>query len=54
MDNIDPPPKELHIISYNLKNYDTHLIIQEQGAFDFIINFISNRFKKIYELQHQQ
>ena len=33
MDNIDPPPKELHIISYNLKNFDTHLIVQELGAF---------------------
>ena len=31
---------------HNLKNYGTHLIIQELGKFDIRINVIPNGFKK--------
>ena len=37
---------KIPIIFHNLKNYDSHLIIQELGKFGFKINVIPNRLKK--------
>ena len=34
------------VIFHNLKNYDSHLIVQEVGIFDFEINIILNELEK--------
>ena len=34
------------IVFHNLKQYDSHLIMQELGKFNFEINVITNRLKK--------
>ena len=37
---------KIPIISHNLRNYDSHLIMQEPGKFDFKINVIPNEGEK--------
>ena len=37
---------EIHVVFHNLKNYDSHLIKQELGKFNFKINVIPNELKK--------
>ena len=34
------------MVFHNLKNYDSHLIMQELGKFDLKMNFILNRLEK--------
>ena len=34
------------VVFYNLKNYDSHLIMQELGKFNIKINIISNGLEK--------
>ena len=41
---------KIPVVCHNLKNYDSHLIIQELGIFN--LNVIPNRLEK-YELKHQ-
>ena len=41
---------KIPIVLHNLKNYDSHLIMQEVGKFNFEINVIPNGLEKIYEL----
>ena len=38
------------IVFHNLKNYDSHLIMQELGNFNFKINVIPNGLKQLHEL----
>ena len=35
---------KLPVVFHNLKNYDSHLIMQELGKFNFKINVISNGY----------
>ena len=42
-------PVEFH----SLKNYYSHLIMQELGKFNLKVNVIPNGFIKVYELYHQ-
>ena len=37
---------KIPVAFHNLKNYDSHLIMQELGKFDFLINVISNGLEK--------
>ena len=37
---------KIPIVFHNLKQYDSHLIMQELGKFNFEINVITNRLKK--------
>ena len=37
---------ETHVLFYKLKNYDSHLIMQELSIFSLKISLISNRFEK--------
>ena len=37
---------KIPVAFHNLKNYDSHLIMQELGKFDFWINVISNGLEK--------
>ena len=37
---------KIPVVFHNLKNYDSHLIIQELGKFNLKINFIPNRLEK--------
>ena len=38
--------QKLPVVSHNLKNYDSHLIIQELGKFNLKINIIPNGLEK--------
>ena len=38
---------------HSLKNFYSHLIMQELGKFNLKINVIPNGFIKVYELYHQ-
>ena len=40
------------VVLQNLKNYDSHLVMQELGKFDLKINIIPCRLEK-YELYYQ-
>ena len=37
---------KIRIVFYNLKNYDSHVIMQELGKFSLKINFIPNGLEK--------
>ena len=37
---------KIHVVFYNPKNYDSHLIMQELRKFDFKIKVIANRLEK--------
>ena len=37
---------EIHVLFYKLKNYDSHLIMQELSIFSLKISLISNGFEK--------
>ena len=37
---------KIPIVFHNIKNYDSHLVMQELGKFDFKINVIPNGFEK--------
>ena len=41
------------VVFQNLRNYDSHLIMQELGKFSLKINVIPNGLEKIYELYYQ-
>ena len=43
--------QKIPIVFHNLKNYDSHLIMQELGEFNLKINVIPNG--QIYHLYHQ-
>ena len=38
--------QKIPVVFRNLKNYDSHLIMQELGKFNFEINVIPNRLDK--------
>ena len=37
---------KISVVFYNLKNYDSHLIMQELGKFNLKINAIPNKYEK--------
>ena len=37
---------KIHVVFHNLKNYDSHLIMQELGKFNLKINVIPNELEK--------
>ena len=48
--NINLKLNKIPVAFHNLKNYDSHLVMQELGKFNLIINVIPNGLEKIYEL----
>ena len=45
--NINPKLNhKIHVVFHNLKNYDSHLIMQELGKFNLQINVILNELEK--------
>ena len=41
---------KITVVFHNLKNFDSHLIMQELGRFNLKINLMPNGLKKVYEL----
>ena len=45
--------QKIPIVFHHLKNYNSHLIMQELGKFNLKIRVVSNELEKRYELYHQ-